>query len=199
MSFHIHPARTPSEIRTTTKLVTAYAAALGLDLTYQDFATEISSMPGKYAPPGGDILLAIDDDSDEKSTRSSSSSELHGQCKCADQKDTDISSRVLGCVALRPLPSPPTSPSPLTSSSSSLCEVKRLYISPHARNRGVGRTLVSAIIRLARERGYTEMSLDTLRSMHGPIALYREAGFEEMEAYYETPVRDVTVFFRLEL
>ena len=54
----IRPVRSAEDLRATTTLFAAYAASLPIDLGYQDFAAELADLPGKYAPPGGELLLA---------------------------------------------------------------------------------------------------------------------------------------------
>ncbi|KAF2147674.1 acetyltransferase [Myriangium duriaei CBS 260.36] len=98
-----------------------------------------------------------------------------------------------GCVALRPL----------TKSTVSECEglvgeIKRLYVVPAARGKGVGRALAEKVLAGAREVGYEVVKLDTLGSMHAAIGMYKGLGFEECERYYDTPVQG-TVFMRLRL
>jgi len=66
---------------------------------------------------------------------------------------------------------------------------------PEGRGKSVGSALVGRVVEAAVAAGYTEMLLDTLPTMTGAIKLYRAAGFEEVSAYYETPIRE-TVFFR---
>ncbi len=39
-------------------LFRAYASSLDVDLSYQNFEAEMATMPGKYAPPAGELLLA---------------------------------------------------------------------------------------------------------------------------------------------
>lgn len=70
----IIPVRTAGDLATTARLFEAYAASLSVDLCFQDFSGELAALPGKYAPPAGELLLARAGDGE-----------------------------ALGCVALRPL------------------------------------------------------------------------------------------------
>jgi len=76
----------------------------------------------------------------------------------------------VGVVAVRPLPQ-------------RLCELKRLYVAPEGRGQGLGRTLSRHAIGWAQSAGYTAMRLDTHTSMASAIALYRQLGFADIEAY----------------
>jgi ribosomal protein S18 acetylase RimI-like enzyme len=60
-SFHIRPVRSAGDLKATVALFEAYATALNIDLCFQDFAAELKAMPGKYAPPRGELLLARDE------------------------------------------------------------------------------------------------------------------------------------------
>ena len=69
----IVPARTRAEFTATAALFRAYAASLNIDLAPQGFQKELDALPGPYAPPEGELLLAKRGD------------------------------HVLGCIALKPL------------------------------------------------------------------------------------------------
>ncbi len=56
----IVPAASAQEIDAIRGLFREYAASLPIKLDYQGFAVELASLPGKYASPGGRLLLAID-------------------------------------------------------------------------------------------------------------------------------------------
>jgi len=67
--------------------------------------------------------------------------------------------------------------------SPTICEMKRLYVRPPFRGRGVGLALAEAILGEARRLGYARMRLDSLESMNVARAMYRRLGFREIPPY----------------
>ena len=90
-----------------------------------------------------------------------------------------------GCIALRPL-------------DESRCEMKRLYVRPAFRNRGIAQKLVDTVLADARSIGYHEMLLDTLPFLTEAIAMYEGLGFVRTECYNDSPLAD-TVYMKLTL
>lgn len=66
----------PDQMACIRELFREYQQGLGISLCFQDFETELATLPGRYAPPGGTILLAA------------------------------VQGQPAGCVALRPLDAP---------------------------------------------------------------------------------------------
>jgi putative acetyltransferase len=71
-------------------------------------------------------------------------------------------------------------------------EMKRLFVRPGFRGKRVGKALLEAALRAAREIGYEQIVLDTIAGkMDTAIAMYRDYGFEEIPSYRENPVPGV--------
>ena len=76
IDLNVRAAESEADVVAVRGLFSEYAAALGVDLGFQDFAHERASLPGDYASPGGVLLLA--------------------------ESGTDV----IGCIGLRPLEPP---------------------------------------------------------------------------------------------
>lgn len=148
-------ARLPNELPVIKELFQEYADSLSFELDFQDFKEELESLPGKYAPPLGSILVA------------------------KENGDT------VGCVAVRPL-------------GEEACEMKRLYVKPSHRGRGIGRELALAIIEEAKRLGYKVIRLDTVVAMKEASALYQALGFRQIDAYCYNPLPGA-MYFELKL
>ena len=144
---------TEEDVDAVTALFREYEASLPFDLSFQNFEQELAGLPGRYAPPSGQMLLAT--------------------CGGA----------FAGCVALRQI-------------GEGTCEMKRLFVQPAFRGKGIGRALAQAIIEEGRRIGYKRMRLDT--AMEPARSLYQSLGFREIPPYQHVPVEGV-VFMELEL
>ena len=98
---------------------------------------------------------------------------------------TRVSQRNAGCVGLRAM-------------EDGIGEIKRLYVRPEFRRRGLGKMLIRRALLEARDIGYHVVRLDTLREMSAAIALYTGFGFQEV-APYRRGEPDGICYFELKL
>lgn len=61
------------------------------------------------------------------------------------------------------------------------CELRKMYLNPDLRGRGLGRELLDIALDHARRQGFARMELETAEAMHVARRLYRRMGFEETE------------------
>jgi putative acetyltransferase len=94
--------------------------------------------------------------------------------------------QIAGCVALHPLHAQALD---REGSAEKFCEMKRLYLRPQFRGKGLGRVLAEAAISEARSMGYSRMRLDTVEPvMPNAVAMYRRLGFKAIEPYRPNPI-----------
>lgn len=146
-------AQAASDIEIVRALFREYQRFLGVDLCFQGFEEELATLPGRYAPPNGRLLLALD------------------------------GAHAAGCVALRPL-------------DEGICEMKRLFVRPAYRDRGLGRGLAAQIVNEASALGYVAMRLDTLEGLDGAMRIYESLGFRRRAPYYANPLPGVVYWER---
>jgi len=93
---------------------------------------------------------------------------------------------VIGCIALRAMPQFARGG-----------EVKRLYVQPDYRGRGIAAALHDALQSYARNFCYRWLYLDTADNMKAAIRFYEAQGYKRCARYNENP--QATIFMRKEL
>ncbi|HLT10583.1 MAG TPA: bifunctional helix-turn-helix transcriptional regulator/GNAT family N-acetyltransferase [Micromonosporaceae bacterium] len=66
-------------------------------------------------------------------------------------------------------------------------EIKRMWVDPSVRGLGLGRRLLTELETKAAEHGITTLRLETNRSLSEAIALYRSAGYREVDRFNDEP------------
>ncbi len=90
----------------------------------------------------------------------------------------------IGCIAIRKF-------------EEKICELKRMYVNPEFRGKGIGKQLLEKILELAKNYNYLLIRLDTLNYMTPAINLYKEKGFYEVKPYYHNPNATAVFFERI--
>jgi GNAT superfamily N-acetyltransferase len=71
--------------------------------------------------------------------------------------------------------------------SQAAAELKRLFVAPPARNRGIARSLLAALEDGARQAGFGVVCLDTGANQPAALELFRAAGYSEIGDYNGNP------------
>lgn len=168
-------AHDPQWLPAVAAIFAEYAASISshcASLNQQRFDAELAGLPGLYAPPAGRLYLAID--------------------PAGGSALTPSTAAVAGCAALRPLPATDPRIGP------GCAEVKRMYVRPQFRRRGLAQGLCERLIADAAAIGYRRLKLDTGDDFHAAIALYESLGFRRCERYNDDPQAN-TLWFEREL
>lgn len=83
-----------------------------------------------------------------------------------------MAGRAVGCGALK-----------AHGSSATVAEVKRMFVVPAARRRGVSRAVLERLEQAAVELGYSEAKLETGTAQPEAIALYEDAGWHRIPPF----------------
>ncbi len=132
-------------------------AELDVDLArrYGSEGEPVHVRRAQFDPPDGALLVAVDADRPEL---------------------------LLGCVGVRHLPRPLADESG-ESGDGPVAELKRMYVRPVARRRGLARTLLTAAETTARTLGYRQLWLETGLRQPEAVDLYRGAGYLPVERF----------------
>ncbi|MGB8324920.1 MAG: GNAT family N-acetyltransferase [Candidatus Acidiferrum sp.] len=97
-----------------------------------------------------------------------------------------IEDEIVGCVALRRL-----------DGRSDAVEIKRLYVRPAYRGKGIADLLMKALEEYARDCGYAWLYLDTAAVMVAAAKFYERHGFQHCGRYNDNP--QAAIFMRKRL
>lgn len=62
------------------------------------------------------------------------------------------------------------------------CELRKMYLLPQLKGRGLGKRMMEDALRLAKELGFAEITLETNSCLKEALGLYRKYGFMEFTA-----------------
>lgn len=78
--------------------------------------------------------------------------------------------QAVGCGAFRPY-------------DKATVEIKRMFVAPHFRGRGIARAILNAVEAEARKRGYERSILETANRQPEAVAFYRSCGYRDIPKY----------------
>jgi GNAT superfamily N-acetyltransferase len=75
------------------------------------------------------------------------------------------------------------------------CEIKRMYVKPPWRGKGIARAMVAALEQESRRLGVGRIVLETGVRQHEALSLYSKAGFERIAAFGDYAGKPLSVCF----
>lgn len=155
--YTISLAQTPADINAIRILIQTYSFTQ-IPQQQTTLTAEIASLPGRYSSPHGAMLLA---------------------------RTTTPEQKPIGWIGLRPFPalSDPSSPE----RSTGICQAKRLFVLEEFRGLGIGKALIQALARIAKEKRYNRVKISVEVHLKKEIEMYKRWGFVEMEKFCEMP------------
>ena len=75
------------------------------------------------------------------------------------------------------------------------CKLRKMYLLPEARGKGLGKWMLNFMIAKAKELGYNRIELETATRLESAVILYRSMGFEQLISENATPACDL-VFYK---
>ena len=87
----------------------------------------------------------------------------------------EYETKIAGCACLRKI-------------GEHIGEIKRMYVRSEFRRKGIGKSLLQAIIHEAHQIGYAKIYLDTAPFAKEAQILYRSLGFQEISPYAESEI-----------
>ena len=75
------------------------------------------------------------------------------------------------------------------------CKIRKMYLLPEARGKGLGKWMLNFLISQARDLGYARIDLETATRLEKAVQLYREFGFQQSIDENATPDCDL-VFYK---
>src|SRR4030095_5479656 len=84
-----------------------------------------------------------------------------------------VKSEPVGCGAFRPF----------SEEEIDVAEIKRMYVEPRMRGRGISRSILAKLEKLARDCGYAVVRLETGLRQPNAIRLYETSGYHRIERY----------------
>jgi putative acetyltransferase len=144
----------------------------GIELTEAESAVELAHIRTLFTEYGASLhfSLCFQRFEEELAGLPGNYARPEGCLLLAHRKD-----EAAGCAALRKI-------------AEDVGEMKRLFVRPAFRGKGLGRVLAEAILHEAAKAGYRSIKLDTIDSMKEAIALYRDLGFEPTSPYTRNPI-----------